>query len=216
MISKNINKRIITSLMLFFLIFLISKYNLILAYSLIVLGTLSILEFLDLTKKIIKSKFQFFISNFFFIFYIFIFCFMFFFFSNFFQLKLILFIILLGCIASDIGGFIVGKTIKGPKLSKISPNKTISGAFGSLILTALVMTCLVFFLTKNFNYIIIILAVIISIACQIGDLFFSFLKRKAKIKDTGHFLPGHGGILDRLDGILLGIPTGFISLTIFY
>ena len=74
----------------------------------------------------------------------------------------------------------------------------------------------IFFLTNNFSYLILIIAIITSIACQFGDLFFSFLKRKAKIKDTGNFLPGHGGILDRLDGIFLGIPIGFISVTIFY
>ena len=57
---------------------------------------------------------------------------------------------------------------------------------------------------------------IISITCQLGDLFFSFLKRKAKIKDTGNFLPGHGGILDRIDGILFGLPIGFITLAIIF
>ena len=57
---------------------------------------------------------------------------------------------------------------------------------------------------------------IISIASQIGDLFFSYLKRKAKVKDTGNFLPGHGGLLDRIDGILLGVPIGLISTLIFF
>ena len=59
------------------------------------------------------------------------------------------------------------------------------------------------------------ISIITSISCQIGDLFFSYLKRKAKIKDTGKFLPGHGGVLDRVDGILLGFPTGLISLILF-
>ena len=75
---------------------------------------------------------------------------------------------------------------------------------------------LIFFFTNNINLTIILIGIITSVACQIGDLFFSFLKRKAKIKDTGNFLPGHGGILDRLDGILLGVPLGFFSLTILY
>ena len=57
---------------------------------------------------------------------------------------------------------------------------------------------------------------ITSISCQLGDLFFSYLKRKAKVKDSGNFLPGHGGVLDRLDGILLGIPFGFLTLTLIF
>ena len=69
-----------------------------------------------------------------------------------------------------------------------------------------------YFLTKNINFNLILVAVITSVFCQLGDLVFSYLKRKAKIKDTGNFLPGHGGILDRIDGILLGFPIGFISL----
>ena len=70
-------------------------------------------------------------------------------------------------------------------------------------------------MTNNINYIIVLTGIITSLACQIGDLFFSFLKRKAKKKDTGNILPGHGGILDRIDGILFGLPTGFIFLIIF-
>ena len=141
---------------------------------------------------------------------------MFFFFSNFLQLKIILFSLLLGCVASDIGGFIFGKLLKGPKLTKISPNKTISGAIGSIIFTSLTISISLFYFTKNFNYLILIICLITSVASQIGDLLFSFLKRKAKIKDTGNFLPGHGGVLDRLDGILFGVPTGIYALTLFY
>ena len=63
-----------------------------------------------------------------------------------------------------------------------------------------------------FSYKILVVAVVTSIFCQLGDLFFSFLKRKAKLKDTGKIIPGHGGVLDRLDGILLGIPFGFITI----
>ena len=73
-----------------------------------------------------------------------------------------------------------------------------------------------FLISQIINFLIIIIAVITSIACQIGDLFFSFLKRRAKIKDTSNFLPGHGGILDRIDGILIGIPVGLISLILFF
>ncbi len=212
MISSNLKKRIFTSICLLGLTILIIKFNFVLLYSLIVLGILSILEFLNITKKIPLSKIYTFLINLIFIFYIFAFCFMFLFFSNIIGLKIILFILLIGCIASDIGGFIFGKLFKGPKLTKISPNKTFSGAIGSVILSLFFISWLFYFLLNSFNYKILIIALVTSIFCQFGDLFFSLLKRKAKLNDTGNFLPGHGGILDRLDGILLGIPFGFITL----
>ena len=107
--SKNLKKRIYTSLMLLLLFFLVLKSNFILVFTLIVLGVLSSIEFLNLTKKILKNKLYLIISNSFFITYIFIFCFIFLFFSNYIQLKIILFSLLFGCIASDTGGFIFGK-----------------------------------------------------------------------------------------------------------
>ena len=216
MINNELKKRIFTSLGLFILIFLMLSFNTFLVFGLIILGIISIIEFLDITKKIIKSKLYFFISNLIFINYVFIFCFMFFFFSNFIQFKIILFILLLGCISSDIGGFIVGKIFKGPKLTKISPNKTVSGAIGSLIFTCVIISSLFYYFVGIFSYNILIIGLFTSLACQLGDLFFSFLKRKAKIKDTGNFLPGHGGVIDRLDGIFFGIPFGFIILVLLY
>ena len=195
-----------------FLVFLIYSYNFILVYSLIILGILSIIEFSQLIKRIFKKNIYLILLNSFFIFFIFIFCYMFIFFSNLFSLKLILFIFLAGCIASDIGGFIFGKIFKGPKLTKISPNKTYSGALGSIILTTTVVSLLFLNILKSFKLEIIMIGVITSIFCQLGDLLFSYLKRKAKVKDTGNFLPGHGGVLDRLDGIFLGIPFGFFSI----
>ena len=214
--SKNIKKRIYTSSILLFLFFLIIKSNFILVFTLLVLGVLSLIEFLNLTKKILKNKSYQIISNIFFIMYISIFCFMFLFFSNYIQLKIIIFSLLLGCIASDIGGFIFGKIFKGPKLTKISPNKTISGSIGSLFSTSIIISSSFFYFTESFSYNILIVSIFTSIACQFGDLFFSYLKRKAKIKDTGNFLPGHGGVLDRLDGIFFGIPMGFVTLTLLY
>jgi len=139
---------------------------------------------------------------------------MFFVFSSFLHLKIILISLLFGCVASDIGGFIFGKLFKGPKLTKISPSKTVAGSIGSIILTCLILSCIVFYFTDNFSFIILLIAIGTSIACQAGDLFFSYLKRKANIKDTGNILPGHGGVLDRLDGIFLGIPLGFIFIAL--
>ncbi len=214
MMFLNYKKRLVTSFFLFLLIYLILSFNFILVYSLLVLGTISILEFFQITIKIIKKKIYFLITNFVFIIYIFVFCILFFLFNNFLQLKIILFSLLLGCAASDIGGFIFGKIFKGPKLTKISPNKTVSGSFGALILTIIVIKISIFYFTGSFNIMLIFVAIITSIFCQLGDLFFSFLKRKAKLKDTGNFFPGHGGVLDRLDGILLGLPVGYLSLVI--
>ena len=216
MIEKNLIKRIYTSiaLLLLTLLFFISKF--VLLYTLIVLGVLSIMEFANLINKISKKPKIKFFSNIFFIIYIFLFSFFFFYFSNIFQLKILLFLILAACIASDIGGFIVGKTLKGPKLSKISPKKTISGSFGSLLFASLFFSIGFFYLTNTTNIKIFLVGLLTSVFCQLGDLFFSFLKRKANVKDTGNFFPGHGGVLDRLDGIFFGIPFGFISLILLF
>ena len=216
MILNNFKKRFLTSLFLLLLFFLIFKSYIILNYCLIVLGVLSILEFLNLSRKIFKNKLGLILLNIFFISYIFIFCFIFLMFFNNSLLKYTLSIILFGCIASDIGGFIFGKLFKGPKLTKISPNKTYSGAIGSIVLTLITVSILFYYFLKIFNLDTIILALVVSIFCQLGDLLFSLLKRKAKIKDTGNILPGHGGVLDRLDGIYLGIPVGILTLALLH
>lgn len=122
--------------------------------------------------------------------------------------KLYIYIIFLICIFSDIGGFIFGKTLKGKKLTKISPNKTISGMIGSFILSISVS---VIYAQKYFEITnIIIFSILISLISQLGDLIISYLKRKAQIKDTGIMLPGHGGALDRLDGLIFAIPVGLV------
>ena len=124
--------------------------------------------------------------------------------------------ILLICILTDIGGYVFGKTLKGPKLTKISPNKTISGAAGSLISSLIIFSVYIYLNTGVFNNKILFVSLITSVSCQVGDLLISYLKRKAKIKDTGNLLPGHGGILDRVDGILIGLPIGFFSFILLY
>ena len=184
--------------------------------ALLIFGTISILEFLNLTKKIFKRNVFNYTVNFFYIFFLSIFSISFFYLYNFQHTKLILFILLAGCVASDIGGYVFGKIFKGPKLTKISPKKTISGALGSLIFTCVVILSLIYIETNFLNFSIFIVSLVTSISCQFGDLFFSFLKRKAKLKDTGNFLPGHGGVLDRLDGIFFGIPFGFLTLIILF
>ena len=115
-------------------------------------------------------------------------------------------LILSTCILSDIGGFLFGKLFKGKKLTKISPNKTYSGLIGAFVLS-IIFNFLIF---SNFIlfYKILFYTILISSISQIGDITISYLKRRAKIKDTGNFLPGHGGIIDRLDGLFFALPFG--------
>ena len=215
--TKDLKKRILTSIILLLLLFFAFMNNYVLGYVLIIIALFSILEFLGMTMIILKKyKIRKSFINLVFIFYIFYFCTVFLTLSFSLSLKILIFIILLTCVASDIGGFVVGKSFKGPRLTKISPNKTISGAIGSLIFSATFATLLIYYLTKNFEPYVIIIGLITSVGCQIGDLFFSFLKRKSSLKDTGNFLPGHGGILDRVDGMLLGVPVGFLTLLMIY
>ena len=214
MINSNLKKRIFTSLLLFFLFFLIYNFNFLLIYSLIVLGVLSLIEFYNAINKIIKSKLLTLFINSIFSIFLSLFCYLFLFFSFNAQLKLILFIILLGCIFSDIGGYLFGKTFGGPKLTKISPNKTIAGSVGSLLISATTVFVLFFIFFGIYSLNILFVGLITSLACQMGDLFFSYLKRKAKFKDFGKHLPGHGGVLDRLDGIFFGVPSGLLALAI--
>ena len=215
MISDNFKKRSLTSIFLIFLLLVNFFFQPIFLYSLLIIGVVSILEFINLIKKIFKndlnkliliSIFIFFISAYFSIFFIL---------SNFIQLKIILFSLLFGCIGSDIGGYVFGKIFKGPKITKISPNKTISGSLGSILICCLTFSGSIFFFINSINVLIIITGIVTSIFCQLGDLFFSHLKLKVKQKDTGNLLPGHGGFLDRIDGMLLGIPVGFIFLFLF-
>ena len=108
------------------------------------------------------------------------------------------------------GGFIFGKIFKGPKLTKISPNKTISGSIGSFVFSLFLIP---FFYSQFVGYSIFILILItltISLTTQSGDLFISYLKRKANVKNTSDLLPGHGGFLDRIDGIIFAIPLGIL------
>ena len=215
MIDVNTKKRIKTTFALLLFSILMISYNFFSVYILIVFGVISILEFLILSNKIFKKDIISYLINILFISYISFFCYFFYYFLNFLHLKIILFILLFGCVGSDIGGFLAGKIFKGPRLTKISPNKTYSGVIGSIFFASLIVSISTFIFTNSFSYLILFVALMTSVGCQIGDLFFSFLKRKAKIKDTGKLLPGHGGILDRIDGMLLGIPVGFISLIVF-
>ena len=127
--------------------------------------------------------------------------------------------ILMICVFSDIGGYIFGKTFGGKKLTKISPNKTVSGSIGSFVLSYIGFF-LIFFYFNDLLYVrlkfqsLFFIPLIISAICQLGDLFISYYKRKAKIKNTGNMIPGHGGLLDRIDGSIFALPIGFIIISL--
>tara|TARA_A100000164_G_C21814095_1_gene726989 strand:- start:344 stop:865 length:522 start_codon:yes stop_codon:yes gene_type:complete len=168
-----------------------------------------------LSSIIFKKKYyKQFLINCTFILYLFLILLIFIFGLNDIHFKIILFIVLLICISSDIGGILFGKIFKGPKLTKISPKKTISGSLGSFILSMLMSLILLNYIFKTDLFSNIFIGFVISLSVQLGDLFFSYLKRKSSIKNTGNILPGHGGILDRIDGILLGLPIGLIFILI--
>ncbi len=119
------------------------------------------------------------------------------------------------CAGSDIGGYLFGKTFGGKKLiKKISPNKTISGSFGSFVFSILPLIVLNFqsyvFFNLNLTFKNFIFCLLVSFFCQTGDLIISYFKRLNKVKDTGTILPGHGGILDRIDGIIFALPIIYI------
>lgn len=111
---------------------------------------------------------------------------------------------------SDIGGYFIGKLLKGPKLNKWSPNKTISGFCGSLIFSQIAFV--IFFLSNidfKYSYKVFISQLFFSLISIFGDLFFSFIKRKFGVKDFSNFIPGHGGLLDRIDGLIFVIIFAF-------
>tara|TARA_Y100001958_G_C20924114_1_gene337188 strand:- start:110 stop:601 length:492 start_codon:yes stop_codon:yes gene_type:complete len=133
------------------------------------------------------------------------------------SLYFFLFIILI-CIFTDIGGYVFGKVFKGPKLIKLSPKKTYAGVLGGLLFA--LMTGLLYsrfieiIFIKTDSLVLILVILIISIISQIGDLIISFFKRKAKLKDTGNIIPGHGGLLDRIDGLIFVFPIVYLKIFI--
>jgi len=118
------------------------------------------------------------------------------------------------CVSTDIGGYIFGNIFKGPKLTKISPKKTYSGVIGSFLLS-LIFTNLFLEFSSNvqifeFTKEIFLFILLVSFVSQIGDLIISYFKRKSKMKDTGTIIPGHGGILDRIDGAIFALPFSYV------
>ncbi len=200
---REFEKRLLTSLILIPIsIFFIIKGSILLILFLSILFLVTSYEWVQMSKK--NNLFRFLgIIFLFFSFY------SAFFLRDTLGLDFFLFIICI-CIFTDIGGYVFGKFLKGPKLTKISPNKTYAGVAGGFILS---LTAGLIFLKisddelfNNYTIDFLIFIFIISLISQIGDLIISYFKRKAKIKDTGKFLPGHGGFLDRIDGLIFVIP----------
>jgi len=121
-------------------------------------------------------------------------------------------LVIITCISTDIGGFIFGKLIKGPKITKISPNKTYAGVFGSYFLSIISFYFFLDYSNKQifFSIEFVLIIILISSISQLGDLIISFFKRVSNIKDTGKIIPGHGGLLDRIDGMIFAFPTTYL------
>ena len=223
--SQNLLKRIITSIVLLSILFVVIFSNTyIFILSILIIGLIICFEANKIFHKLIVSNigkkkrsikrlnFKFLILN------IITFCYIFFIFCHysyviFTSIKPIFFLYVISiCFFTDIGGYIFGKVIGGKKLTTISPNKTVSGTIGSFILCIipLILFSKLGYLNLELNINNFIFCFLISLTSQLGDLFISYLKRKAKVKDTGKILPGHGGVLDRLDGIIFAVPFSYL------
>ncbi len=216
MIEKNLLRRIITSFVLISILFSMFISSMMMIIVIIIISALSFYEFNRLIVRIFKNTFL----NFFFsgviLLYLFSFVFIIFWIEsvkvenpNF---KLFLFYAIFVSIGSDLGGYIFGNIFKGKKLTKISPNKTVSGVIGAFVFSILIIPIFYNYLKFININLLFLTTILISIISQFGDLFVSFLKRLAKVKDTGNILPGHGGVLDRIDGMLFAVPTGLFLL----
>ena len=208
--SQELKKRVLSSLLLFPVIWIIIIkgsifFNLFLIISLII----ALYEWYIMSKKKIYYYFGvfFLIFSFYTIYKVY----------NFNDNYLNFLFIFLTCIATDIGGYIFGKLLKGPRLVSISPNKTYSGVIGGYIFSIMLLTIFLnqtyFSFEKLDNlYITYIMIFIISSISQLGDIFVSYFKRLSNVKDTGKLIPGHGGLLDRADGMIFAYPIYYLML----
>jgi len=221
---KEFEKRILSSLILIPLaIFFIIQGSVFFAFFLIIALLITSYEWIKMCKKFNSLK----IFGIIFLFLSFLYAFGF---RENFGLYNFLFVVFI-CIFTDLGGYIFGKTFKGPKLTKISPNKTYAGVFGSFLCSLIIGILMLnnfpislkiltekeiysgFKTNTQLYYLLLILS--ISLISQIGDLIISYFKRLMKVKDTGKILPGHGGLLDRIDGLIFVIPIFYIFFKLF-
>ena len=219
--NTELKKRMITSLILISLLIAMYIHSFIMISSLIVIAIITWIEFYAIISKIlikdsVYDKFFRFLYKALSLLYLSLLVYFLFSIESYYvNLKIYLMYSVLVAIVSDIGGLVFGKVFKGKKLTKISPNKTISGSIGSFVFSLLLIP---FFYQELIDYNIlslVLITIIISLTSQLGDLFISYLKRKAKIKNTSDILPGHGGFLDRIDGIIFAIPIGIVLFNLF-
>jgi len=216
--SNELIKRIMTSIILFIVaIFCILINKVIFLIAVFMTAYLCFSEWRNINYKFFSGQFwNYFLIRGLGLFYLLFFFILgaFFLRGNSFESALFFIIVLCICICSDTGGYVFGNIIGGKKLTKISPNKTISGSIGSFIFSILpiFLIDLQNYIDINFDFSLknILFCLIISLTCQLGDLFISYFKRLNKVKNTGSILPGHGGLLDRIDGIIFAIPTASI------
>jgi len=219
--TPEFKKRLFTSILLAFLLLSMYLYSFIMIISVVIIMIISWVEFHHLISRIfIKSESKYklfkFIYKSIFLSYLFLLTLLILYVeSNRPDLKIFIIYSLLISILSDLGGLIFGKLLKGPKLTKISPKKTISGSIGSFISALLLIPFFSYFIDMYGFFFLIMITLSISLVSQFGDLVISFIKRKANVKNTSNVLPGHGGILDRIDGIIFAVPFGFLILNLF-
>lgn len=219
--DKNLRKRLLTSAFLLILLFFMLTQSVILISSLLIIFVLVWIEFNNLIDRIFIKKDSFFLKKIF-QFFLFMYLLIFMkiiiddFIDNQPNISWSLVFAITVCILSDVGGYVFGKFFKGKKLTKISPNKTYSGMLGSFLLSVAFGAAYSYTISFVDLKIIIFISFLISLICQLGDLFISYLKRKSGVKDTGNILPGHGGVLDRIDGIIFAVPFGIFLINIFF
>ena len=215
-----LKKRVFTSILLMTMLTLMYFFSYIMIILLIIIGMIAWVEFYALISKIIpnnlvKDKFLRFLYKTASLLYLSLLIYFIFAIESYYiNLKPYLLYSVLVAIFSDVGGLVFGKIFKGKKLTKISPNKTISGSIGSFLLSLFLVPFFYIELIKYSYLILILITVLISLTTQLGDLFISYLKRKANVKNTSDILPGHGGILDRIDGIIFAIPVGTLMFNL--
>ena len=210
--SLELVKRSISSIILLpFVFYIIIKGSFLFISFISICFMISIFEWNNISKKKIYNKFGF--------------IFLFLSFLSIYNLRInyeenymLFLLIIITCISTDIGGYIFGKLIKGPKLTKYSPNKTIAGMYGGFIFSILSALIFVNNIQAQQSLIkLIFFTLIISLISQLGDIIISYFKRLANKKDTGTIIPGHGGLLDRIDGMIFAFPfSNIIILTNFF
>ena len=216
--NNELIKRSLTSIVLILILILMFISSTMMISIILIVSFITFYEFNRLIFRIIKKRILKFLISSSILLYLFVFVFIVFFVESeqfsFPKYKIFIFYSIIICVNSDLGGYIFGKIFKGKKLTKISPNKTISGSIGSFIFALFTIPIFITDLSYINLSLLILITLVISFVSQLGDLFVSYLKRSANVKDTGNILPGHGGILDRIDGIIFAVPIGFFLLNI--